>query len=270
MGLAADLGISLVFDDPLSAACANWLSDQELLAGLNVGNGFISVMMAAPRNQYPDAHEAAEHFIAATVLPKALDLAGRLVLHGGCVELGRQTALFIGTTGVGKSTLTVSFSLEGYPAWCDDAVMVEVSERVVTSRPISRKMHLRKGAQVGLLGGAYCDEPLASRLSYVCDKTVLLPPPVSAIFVINASCEKGDVFIQELSPADAAMAVVANSFAFDPDDASAAARRMKMASDLVRQVPVFGLHYPRDFEALPKVRREVLRVVSSLDKMDVA
>jgi len=178
--------------------------------------------------------------------------------------------LFAGASGVGKSTLTVSFSLDGYAAWCDDAVFLDVSGSDVIGRPISRKMRLRRGTQLGLFGSALAAQTEDQRLVYSCQNAAAAPPPVSAIFIIEAPGSESEVSVQALSLAAAAVSIISNSFACNPEDASEAARRMKMASGLVARVPVFALRYPRDFAVLPDVRREVIRVVSGLDKGDPA
>ena len=58
------------------------------------------------------------------------------------------------------------------------------------------------------------------------------------------------------------MAVLRNSFQLDLSDQANVARLLQQAADLARHVPVFALHYPRDYARLPAVL-EYLRTLEA-------
>jgi hypothetical protein len=57
------------------------------------------------------------------------------------------------------------------------------------------------------------------------------------------------------------MALIANSFALDAADPAEAKRRFCKATEVARHVPVYDLHYPRDYELLPKVHAKIVETV---------
>jgi hypothetical protein len=57
-----------------------------------------------------------------TVLPMALQFAGREVLHASGILAPQGAVAFCAVSMTGKSTLAHEFSLRGYSLWADDAV----------------------------------------------------------------------------------------------------------------------------------------------------
>ena len=75
--------------------------------------------------------ETLHHLLLDQVLPRCLAHQGMLMLHASAVSLPGGVALFLGSTGQGKSTLAGYFHRSGYPALSDDCVRLqETSEGV--------------------------------------------------------------------------------------------------------------------------------------------
>ena len=79
------------------------------------------------------------------------------------------------------------------------------------------------------------------------------PPeaPLLALFVLADPADT--IRAERLTPAEACMEIIANSFSFDRNDPAEARGRLARAADLARLLPVFDLHYPRDYAALSDV-----------------
>ncbi len=54
------------------------------------------------------------------------------------------------------------------------------------------------------------------------------------------------------------MALIANSFALDATDTQETKRRLTKAAEAARRVPVFDLHYPRNYASIPEVHEQIL------------
>ena len=73
------------------------------------------------------------------------------------------------------------------------------------------------------------------------------------------SCSEGEPSITRLRPAPATMALVAYAFNLDITDSAFLRQQFETVSDIAAKVPVFELHYPRDFATLGPVREAILK-----------
>src|SRR6266851_3250608 len=62
------------------------------------------------------------------VLPLALQVCGREVLHASAVRSPGGVMALCGISETGKSTIAFGLSRRGFPLWADDAVAFDVSE----------------------------------------------------------------------------------------------------------------------------------------------
>ena len=82
---------------------------------------------------------------------------------------------------------------------------------------------------------------------------------VKAVLGPKAAAYDGRVLLSRLSPGEACMAIIGNSFQLDVTDRCRAADVFAVASRIAERVPVFSLVYPRDFARLPEVHEAILR-----------
>lgn len=80
---------------------------------------------------------------------------------------------------------------------------------------------------------------------------------LAAIFRIREPDVGNEIVIERLGPAAACMAILENSFAFDPEDRRESRKRFENVSRVAAMVPVFDLYYPRDYAALPRVHARI-------------
>ena len=209
--------------------------------------------------------ETLRHLLLDQVLPRLLAHRGRLVLHAGAVRVDDTAIAFVGATGYGKSTLTASFQSAGYSLLSDDGLVLHPIEAEVTALPTYPSLRLWPESSAGL----YPEPPtLAPMAHYSTKQRVVLseedlsgdPLPLAAIYVLAPVHETGApaISLTQLSPRDACMAIVENSFQLDVSDTRRAAAVLAKAAKVAKQVPAFRLSYPRDFALLPSVRATIL------------
>lgn len=205
--------------------------------------------------------------LADQVEPRVLAHEGAFIVHASAIEVEGYVILFVGDSGVGKSTLAASFDQSGTPMLCDDAVIVEWDEARATGRPVHPSLRLHPDSLAALLP----DLGAVDAIAYHGDKRRLTlpfqrrntgsPRPVAAIFALGPAAPSVEIAIHPLSPAALCMALVTNSFALDPTDLDAASAKLRDAGRLAGQVPAFALDYPREFALLPAVRTAILERV---------
>ena len=210
-----------------------------------------------------------DHFLADQVFPRLLADAGSFIIHAGAVRVENEAILLMGDSGRGKSTLVASFDQVGMPLLGDDAMIIDTVGSVATVRAVYPSLRLLPDSIDALMPGKITAGPVAhysrkERIDVAGDRgNDETAPQICAIFAIGEAT--ADVIdIHALSPAEACIALVTNSFALDPSNTAKARDRMERASALARQVPAFDIAYPRDYARLPEVRQAILDQVAAL------
>jgi hypothetical protein len=198
-----------------------------------------------------------DHFIRDQVAPRVLAHEGHFVLHAAGVRNRNGLFLLMGKTGRGKSTLATSFDLNGWALLGDDAMVIDLQGEP-RARAVYPSLRLMPDSIAALFPGPVNSTPIAH---YSAKQRIALPDvaetaplPVDAVFVL-ADGDHGDtVVVERMKPGLACAQLLGNSFALDPADLALAGERMRCAARLADQVPVYEVHYPRDYARLPAVR----------------
>ena len=140
-----------------------------------------------------------------SALAAILQQRRQLPMHAGAIETSRGAMLLIGTSGVGKSTLTNAFVQRGYRMMCDDVAPVSLDQagrpQAVSGFPGSRLWRDSVqyfGHDVSKLTKAHDDlEKYYVIAEDWCDKTL----PVAAVVVLHAAAN-GTARIEEIEPAE--------------------------------------------------------------------
>jgi len=209
------------------------------------------------------------HLFLTHVLPMALSVRGRLVLHASAVATAHGAIAFLGAAGQGKSTLGASFVRRAFPLIADDGLLIDDDGRslvVVPSYPEirlwpdvlsvldHRRMRLddvehragKKRLRVDGQSWPFSREPVPVRRIYVIDRT---EPSVGA----------GPISIIPARPRDAFIELVKHTYRLDLDDR--ARLRQEFASIgriAARAGLVYRLSFPRDLSRLPEVQAAIL------------
>ncbi len=218
--------------------------------------------------------EGLAHALDDHCAPRILAHEGNLVLHGSGILLDTGLVVFLGETGAGKSTLAASFEHAGYDLLGDDAIVVSEIDGRYHGEATYRSLRLFPQSVSAIYGEDVSTSPMAhySTKLHVTRQTeqtaASAPPPIAAIFYLDSDGAATTIDASLLSPCDACLKVLAQSFALDPRDSDHALQRLTQISQLVTKVPVFDLSYPRDFASLPDVHTTITALVNQKSQGD--
>jgi len=205
------------------------------------------------------------HLLLDQVLPYAISLRGQTVLHAGAVLIHEKAAVFLGTTGSGKSTLTASFCAAGFPLLADDSLLVQPDHDkvwVIGSYPSVRLW----SDSVDAVAPA---QPL-KRVSHYNDKQRLIPNAEGIIFhpdpvhiagfylLDNTGPPMDTVEFELVSPGTVFVALMRHTFRLDITDRVRAQQEFEALTQLAGRVPLYRLRYPREYDFLPQVRQAII------------
>jgi len=208
------------------------------------------------------------HLVIDHVLPRVLNLRGHDALHATAIVIDDRLCAFVAEAGTGKSTLAASFHVAGYPAFCDDCLVLR-DTHPLTALPAYPGVRLWE-ASFQALGGdtAALGTPVAQYTA----KTRQLggsegfraePLPLRRIYLLerdgqSPSTAQALPTIESLRPADALPALMAATFPLDITDHAMLARHFRLLSRVAAELPIRRLTIPTDFTALPVVRSLIL------------
>ena len=195
-----------------------------------------------------------------TVLPMALQVRGREVLHASAVLTPQGVVALCAVSGTGKSTMAFGLGQRGWPLWADDAVAFETSEAGARAIPLPFSIRLLPEAAAFFgrdtaVARANLDQNEAQRV------------PLAALLVLNRThggSDGGVVRIRQLSSTRAFLDVLAHAYCFSLQDPKRKQSMMYHYLDLVARVPVFEVRFRSGLEALPASLTDIDRLISSV------
>jgi hypothetical protein len=182
------------------------------------------------------------------VLPMALQVSGREVLHSSAIRSRAGVVALCADSGTGKSTIAFGMNSRGYPLWADDLVAFEISEH--GSQAISLPFNLRLRPSAAALFGLS-----ASRLSTVVTDDGITPgaetAPLAAICVLRREdIPTAPLVVRNLSPADAFSAVLSHAWSFALQNGERKRLMITHYLELAARIPVFDISFPTGLENL--------------------
>jgi len=195
----------------------------------------------------------------------ALALRGTFALHAGAVDVGGQSALFVGESGAGKSTLSRALgggALPGARRIADDIVPFDAGPGGAEILPHFPQLKLPRDAQPGRLA--------PERMS------------VAAIYVLptgpwreddpggSTASRSVDVRTEPLAGQSAVLALVRHSVASVLFDPPTAARHLAICAQVAGQTPIRRLAYPWGLDVLPRVCDAILADLAMLRRSPAA
>jgi hypothetical protein len=192
------------------------------------------------------------HFLN-QVLPLTLAHRGHSVFHASAIEFPQGTALFLGESGTGKSTLARHLAGTGLRLLTDDCAVLKLDEDpplVFSGYPAIRIIDDSLETRYRFRGKAFLS-PLESPFPFRPE-----PSPVVAVFQLQPK-PNGPIEIEPLSQRDAQFALTRHAFRLDPGDRDRLRSEFEAHSDLARRLPAFNLSYPHDMSLLPALGKSV-------------
>jgi len=205
-----------------------------------------------------------QHLLLDQVLPYAITLRGEIVFHAGAVVSGDQAVVFLGTTGNGKSTLTLSLCAAGFPLLTDDSLLMRMDDQqvwatgsypglrlwsdsvdaVAPAQPWTRVAHYNEKRRI---------TPTAQGMTFAS-----APVRVGKIYVLDrVDSPRAAVHIETFAPNERFIHLMRHSFRLDITDRTRMQREFATLTQLAARVPVYRLRYPRRYDFLPQVRQAI-------------
>ena len=143
----------------------------------------------------------------------------------------------------------------------DDAVIVKKQGDTYRVERVHPSLRLFPDSLEQLFAAAGPTAPVAD---YTDKRHVTFTPgpdsaPLLALFRLVDPAN--DIHISRLAPAEACMALIANSFALDASNLLETRKRFAKATEVARCIPVYDLHYPRDYAAIPEVHARIFETI---------
>ena len=214
------------------------------------------------------AASTVRHLLLDQVLPAALSQRGRLVLHAGAVVLPAGVVAFLGRTGQGKSTLTASLCMEGYPLITDDCLLIEDDHDGPFCVPSYPGLRLWEDS-----ASRFVQEPaMLPKVAHYSEKYRLSdsklvlwrsekPARLRRLYLLDLVEDRSahEVRIRPISPTVAVMKLLEYSFRLDLQDSNLLRKEFTRLTSLVARHLVYQLSYPREFSSLALVSQAILK-----------
>jgi hypothetical protein len=186
-----------------------------------------------------------------SVLPIALQVVGKEALHASGIQTEKGTIAFCATSESGKSTIAYGLSRRGYPLWADDAVVFEISDRVVSTIPLPFRIRLRP-ASAHYFGRSQTDARSPTKDDFI-SQVEVKPVRLAAICLLERRYASEPVEFQRILPIRAFPAVLSHAYCFSLLDIERKRRMMHAYLALVREVPVCTVRFSGGIEKLPQI-----------------
>lgn len=192
------------------------------------------------------------------VLPMALQVRGREILHASAISSPAGVTALCGASQTGKSTIAFGLNRRGYPLWGDDALAFEISNGAALAVSLPFEIRLRPAA-------AEFFGPAAMPAS-VMAATAEHPPgiesaPLASVCVLRRDESSVPVVVRRLPFAEAFSTILGQACWFTMNDSGGKRRVIDHYLDLAARTPVFQVSFKPGLENLPAVLDAIERVV---------
>src|SRR5574341_883185 len=205
------------------------------------------------------------------VLPMALQVCGREVLHASAIRSSAGVHALCGVSEAGKSTLAYGLSRRGYALWADDTVAFEISETGITSILLPFNVRLRPASAQHF--GVEETRPLDGMAHYDFQLGADSAPLATVCVLSRTDCEASPVAVKRLSLSEALSAALDHACCFIPQSDERKRRMIHNYLDLAAQTPFFDICFQPGLENLSTVLdaiETVLDQTSSQQSPDIA
>ncbi len=205
-------------------------------------------------------------YLLGQVLSFALLKQGFEPLHATSVVIDEEAVAFLGDCGYGKSSLGAAFLQVGYPLLTDDLLLLKEKGDRFVAYPGPPRIKLFPEIARSLLGDRVNGTPMnhhTSKLLIPLAQNETVWPkctfPLKAIYILRtpARSHNSRIMIRRLTPRNAFVALIKNTFNAVVVDPERLKRQFALASRLAANVPFKSLSYPRTLRRLPAVREAV-------------
>lgn len=155
-------------------------------------------------------------------------------LHASAVRFGKQTIVFLGESGQGKSTLAAYLSNSGWQRVADDILPVTCVADNILAWTHFPQLKLAPEEQPAL--------NLPESL------------PLNKICLLTSTAPESAPSLEKLSAGDAVKALLSHTAGTQIFDAVLLAQHLKFTAQVAKQIPAYRLVHPHRHDTLPLVR----------------
>ncbi len=221
----------------------------------------------------PDA-DLVVHALLDHVLPRVVAMRGDLALHAAGVVGPRGAVILLGGSGTGKTTLSVSLALAGWPLLDDDGIRILVQDGIRIAMPGYPSVRLRSDSVAVMSSGLRVGRPMAAdpekrwvtlrddgggtaegggAATWFADGAAL----VASVYVLQRCDTGGAVERDRLGLSSAFDEIAAHAIVVDRDHRRMVRRMFEDVGGLAATAPVYRLRVPADLARLGEVGRSL-------------
>jgi hypothetical protein len=195
------------------------------------------------------------HFLMDQVVPLMLSVE-HVVLHASSVVLNGGFTAFVGPGGAGKSTIALALGRAGFAIGSDDALLIETESGSRTpglpwlATPAYPSLRVwQDSAAVAATAASNADEPPSAKRQFRDGFSFFTEPlPLVRLYALDPEPSASTRF-EPLSPREAVMTLVEQSYRLALDDRASLARQLDALSGIARDIPAWRLSCPRRLDA---------------------
>lgn len=226
-----------------------WIAWTEALGAWITVDGQTVVLAVSQGLQPEDLAAPLANGLVSVIVGACLNLSGTVAIHANAVNLDRAVA-FIGYSGVGKSTLSAFCLSQGAELLTDDVLRVDAAGNVYPG--LARlKLYPETAAELGF----DATHTAAYKLHYhpIQIGGSLAPDavPVGLLYLLAESPNQR-IYTESIAPSQAVFELLSHSY-YATNLIPERSELLDAYANLVEQVPVRKLFYPRDLTLLPQV-----------------
>jgi hypothetical protein len=210
------------------------------------------------------------------VMGYVLRLRGITCLHGSVVALNDRAVVFLGSKGIGKSTIAAAFARHGNAILSDDLAVLHDTETGFMAHPGYPYLRLNNDAAQALHRGS---EPLRRLSPYIAKyvaKTHAVPEkgqwrfhneplPVSAAYLLVRKDPLEVVpTTVEITPQDALIVLFSHRYPSSISNRSRDSAAFKAMGKLASEIPVRAVHHRGGFSQLEQLREVIVDDLQTL------
>jgi len=210
--------------------------------------------------------ETIRHLFIDQVMPRCLAYQGKIIVHGSAVQHSHGLLIFLGDSGVGKSTLAGDFHQAGMPALSDDCVLIKESRKRIVAVPSYASLRLWEDSADTL----FASMAFQSIAHYSAKRQLLLDEqgipgfykglPVISVIVLSHAPKNinEEIMLTSLSCQQAYIEFIKHTFQLFMNDPVKIENHMKKLARIIPMLPVYRLNIPHNYDLLSVVRNRIL------------
>lgn len=202
--------------------------------------------------------------ILGNAIPIALHQRRRLILHANAVNVEGGAVVFLGSSGIGKSTISLALHDKGYCLISDDVLSIEVKDYNITIFPSFPRIKLWPDVITEYINE---NPELAPQLfsntdkrSYMVKTDFDLPLPLKAIYIMELA---NNTNIENINSEDSVMGLIKNSYLYGFFENDDVAQNLRDCAKIVNHIPVKKLRIQHSFDNIPQIVKIVEKDILS-------